>query len=231
MRRYAVVPASRQVVRLERPLVSFDSRNFDQPLSVRSAFRGKHVLLIGVTGFIGKVWLVNALTDLPDIGRIYLLIRKQKSSPAQKRFEKLVEDSPVFDPLYDRYNHRLLQFLNEKVQVVEGDVTQPDLGLDSGIGQSLRANLDLIINSSGLTDFNPDLRDAVSTNVDAAVNLLEFVRASDHAGLLHLSTCYVAGAREGRIAEAVNATVTPSRYVLSSYLRPPPAFGRLARFL
>lgn len=206
----AVVPASRQVARLERPLVSFDGRNFNQPLSVRSAFRGKHVLLIGVTGFIGKVWLVNSLMDLPDIGRIYLLIRKQKSSPAQKRFEKLVEDSPVFDPLYDRYNHKLLQFLNEKVQVVEGDVTQPGLGLDAMTAQSLRANLDLIINSSGLTDFNPDLRDAVSTNVDAAINLLEFVRASDHAGLLHLSTCYVAGAREGRIAEAVSAAETPS---------------------
>lgn len=206
----AVVPASRQVPRLKRPLVNFDSRKFDQPLSVRAAFRGKHILLIGVTGFIGKVWLVNALMDVPDIGRIYLLIRKQKSSPAQKRFEKLVEDSPVFDPLYERYNHKLLQFLKEKVQVVEGDVTQPGLGLDAASAQELSANLDLIINSSGLTDFNPDLRDAVTTNVDAAVNLLEFVRASDHAGLLHLSTCYVAGAREGRITETVNASNTAS---------------------
>ena len=33
-----------------------------------------------------------------------------------------------------------------------------------------------MINSSGLTDFNPDLRDALATNVDAAVNILEFVR-------------------------------------------------------
>lgn len=206
----AVTSASRQVARLERPLVSFGTDNHNAALSVRAAFRGKHVLLIGVTGFIGKVWLVNALMDLPDIGRIYLLIRKQKSSPAQKRFEKLAEDSPVFDPLYERYNHKLLRFLNEKIQVVEGDVTQPGLGLDAPTAQTLRNNLDLIINSSGLTDFNPDLRDAVTTNVDAAMNLLEFVRESDHAGLLHLSTCYVAGAREGRIAEAVNAADTPS---------------------
>lgn len=206
----AIVSARRQVPRLERPLVSFAARGSKQSLSVRSAFRAKHVLLIGVTGFIGKVWLVNALMDLPDIGKIYLLIRKQKSSPAQKRFEKLVEDSPVFDPLYERHNHKLMQLLRDKVHVIEGDVTQPDLGLDSATASDLRSNLDLIINSSGLTDFNPDLRDAVTTNVDAALNLLEFVRASDHAGLLHLSTCYVAGAREGRIAEVVNATSTPS---------------------
>ena len=37
-------------------------------------------MLIGVTGFIGKVWLVNTLMDLPEMGRIYLLIRRQKSN-------------------------------------------------------------------------------------------------------------------------------------------------------
>ena len=56
-----------------------------------------------MTGFIGKVWLVNTLMELPEIGRIYLLIRRQKSNPALRRFEKLVEESPVFDPLYERY--------------------------------------------------------------------------------------------------------------------------------
>ena len=71
-------------------------------------------------------------------------------------------------------------------------------------------NLDLIINSSGLTDFNPDLRDALATNVDAAVNVTEFVRQSDHAGLLHLSTCYVAGARDGRVGESMFLDYTPA---------------------
>ncbi len=65
-------------------------------------------MLIGVTGFIGKVWLVNTLMELPEIGRIYLLIRRQKSNPAVRRFEKLVEESPVFDPLYARYGAELV---------------------------------------------------------------------------------------------------------------------------
>ncbi len=74
----------------------------------------------------------------------------------------------------------------------------------------MQKNLDLIINSSGLTDFNPDLRDALATNVDAAVNVTEFVRQSDHAGLLHLSTCYVAGARDGRVGETMRPDYTPA---------------------
>ena len=118
------------------------------------------------------------------------------------RFEKLVEESPVFDPLYERYGAELARFLSERVEVVEGDVGQPGLGLAPEVSQSLQKNLDLIINSSGLTDFNPDLRDALATNVDAAMYVTEFVRQSDHAGLLHLSTCYVAGARDGRVGEA-----------------------------
>jgi len=46
------------------------------------------VLLVGFTGFIGKVWLANTLADLPEIGKIYLLIRRQKSNPAVRRFER-----------------------------------------------------------------------------------------------------------------------------------------------
>jgi long-chain acyl-CoA synthetase len=177
---------------------------------VRQALSGKNVLLIGVTGFIGKVWLVNTLMDLPELGRIYLLIRRQKSTPPQRRFERLVEESPVFDPLYARYRGNLPGFLGDRVEVIEGDVCQEGLGLAPQVSEALRAKLDLVINSSGLTDFNPDLRDALATNVDAAVHILDFVRKSDHAGLLHLSTCYVAGARDGRVGERLRPNYTPA---------------------
>jgi len=206
----AVTPSQRTTVAMQRPIVDFENKALSSGLSVHSALNSKHVLLIGVTGFIGKVWLVNTLMDLAEIEQIYLLIRRQKSNPAQKRFEKLIEESPVFDPLYERYGQKLLQFIREKVQVVEGDVTQPGLGLEPQISADLRTKLDIVINSSGLTDFNPDLRDALTTNVDASLNVLDFIRESDHAGLLHLSTCYVAGAREGRIAESVHVNDTPS---------------------
>jgi long-chain acyl-CoA synthetase len=206
----AVTPAVRQAPVLERPIVYFDNSRQPGPLSVRRALSGKRIMLIGVTGFIGKVWLVNALMDLPDIGRIYLLVRRQKSNPAQRRFEKLVEESPVFDPLWTRYGAGLGRFLAERVEVIEGDVSQPNLGLSADSVAFLGNNLDLIINSSGLTDFNPDLRDGLSTNVDAAVNVVDFIRNSDHAGLLHLSTCYVAGTRDGRVSERLRPNYTPA---------------------
>jgi long-chain acyl-CoA synthetase len=171
---------------------------------------GKNIMLVGVTGFIGKVWLVNLLMDLPEIGRLYLLIRRQKTNPALRRFEKIVEESPVFDQLHDRYGSKLAEFLAEKVEVIEGDVSESGLGLALDVADRLRKDLDVVVNSSGLTDFNPDLRDALATNVDASMHILDFVRQSDHAGLVHLSTCYVAGTRDGRVSERVRPNYTPA---------------------
>ncbi|HEX7424627.1 MAG TPA: SDR family oxidoreductase [Terriglobales bacterium] len=206
----AIVPAVRVEAPRVRPIVYFDETRHPAPFSVRKALGGKRVMLIGVTGFIGKVWLANTLMDLPEIGKLCLLIRRQKSSPAQQRFQKMIEESPVFDPLFDKYGDRLGALLAEKIEVVEGDVSQPDVGLDSETAARLRKDLDLIINSSGLTDFNPDLRDALAVNVDSTYHLIEFIRGSDHAALLHLSTCYVAGQRDGRVSERVRPNYTPA---------------------
>ncbi|MGP8141918.1 MAG: SDR family oxidoreductase [Terriglobales bacterium] len=207
----AIVPAVRVEAPRFRPIVYFDEERYPAPFSVRKALAGKRILLIGVTGFIGKVWLANTLMDLPEIGKLWLLIRRQKSSPAQQRFEKMIEGSPVFDPLFEKYGDRLGALLAEKVEVVEGDVSRPGLGLDPETAACLRQDLDLILNSSGLTDFNPDLRDALAVNVDSPLNLVEFIRESHHAALLHLSTCYVAGQRDGRVSEKVRPNYTPAR--------------------
>ena len=65
------------------------------------------------------------------------------------------------------------------------------------------------MNSSGLTDFNPDLRDALEINVTATKHVLDFVRESDRAALLHLSTAYVVGRRNGRVLEELSRNYNP----------------------
>ena len=139
---------------------------------------GKHLMLIGVTGFIGKVWLVDLLEKIPEIGKITLLIRRNRTTSAQRRFEKIVEESPAFDALARNYGRKLGVLLKEKVEVVEGDVGLPGLGLDAATQARLASSLDLVVNSAGLTDFNPDLRDALSSNIDSTLHLLDFLRQS-----------------------------------------------------
>jgi thioester reductase-like protein len=208
--RSAVQTAARPVPPEGRSVASFADAPCAGQLSVRDALANKHILLIGVTGFIGKVWLVDLLENVPNIGKVTLLIRRNRTTSAQRRFEKIVEESPTFDKLQERHGRHLGAFLKEKVDVVEGDVSQPGLGLTEPTCLRLAKSLDLVVNSAGLTDFNPDLRDALASNVDSTLHLLDFLRKSDHAGLMHLSTCYVVGMRNGRVGEELHADYNPT---------------------
>jgi long-chain acyl-CoA synthetase len=205
----AITPAERVPLLGHTPAVVFDSRRRLRPVSVRRALAGKNILLIGGTGFIGKVFLAKLLTDLPDIGKVFMLIRPRATTGVQ-RFEKMVESSPVFDALQKRHGQDLEQYIGNRVEVVEGDVTHPGLGLSRQAAERLARTVDVIINSSGLTDFNPDLRTALAANVDGTLQVVEFLRGSDRAALLHLSTCYVVGSRDGRIHERIQPDYTPA---------------------
>jgi alcohol-forming fatty acyl-CoA reductase len=202
--------AQRPSPKVSVPVVHFDSSNGRPPFSVRATLRGKQILLIGGTGFIGKVWLANLLTELPEIGRVHLLIRGHRSATALERFERMVSESPVFDQLAEQHGDRFAEFLRERVEVVAGDASKPGLGLTPEARQRLGKSLDLIVNSAGLTDFNPDLRDALAMNVHATDHLLHFLHECDHAALLHLSTCYAVGRRDGRILEDFSNNYTPA---------------------
>jgi thioester reductase-like protein len=206
----AIRPAMRTTPRMTIPLVDFPQGRAVKPLSVHASLAGKNILLIGGTGFIGKVWLANLLSDVPEIGKIFVLVRRNRSTTSLERFQKMVETSPVYGPLAQRHGAHLADFLRARVEIVEGDVTKPDLGLTREMRAELAGSVDLIVNSSGLTDFNPDLRDALSSNVNAVAHVLDFLRECRRGALLHLSTCYVAGQRDGRIHETAAPNYNPA---------------------
>jgi nucleoside-diphosphate-sugar epimerase len=205
----AIRSAERPSVKVDVPTVQFKPGANSEPLSVREALRGKSVLLIGGTGFIGKVWLANLLTDLPEIGRVYLLVRHNRNATSWQRFQRSIEESPVFDRLAAERGERFAEFLREKIEVVDGDVSKPGLGLAPDVRERLAERVDVIVNSSGLTDFNPDVRDALAMNVHATHHVLDFLKQCAHGSLLHLSTSYVVGYRDGRVLEELRRNYTP----------------------
>jgi alcohol-forming fatty acyl-CoA reductase len=206
----AIRPVERRPVPNKLQIVDFRAQTENRRLSVREALRGKSILLAGATGFIGKVWLASLLEDVPDVGKIYLLIRHHRSTSSIARFRRILDESPVFENLAKQHGPRFHEFLAERIEVLDGDLSKPMLGLDEATSAKLARKLDLIVNSSGLTDFNPDLRDALSANVDSVANVLDFLHKTDHAALLHLSTCYAAGNRDGRIIETLTPNYVPT---------------------
>ena len=174
------------------------------PGSVLAGLSGRRLFLTGATGFLGKVWLAHILELLPET-ELVLLIRpgSGRGSPEQRaarRLRDLLETSPAFRALRERLGPtELARRVEARLRVAPGELGQADLGLDASAREAL-GPLDLIVNLAGLTDLDPPLGEALAVNVRGALDCLELARARG-VPLLHVSTAYVAGRRQGGVEE------------------------------
>ncbi|MCC6559090.1 MAG: AMP-binding protein [Polyangiaceae bacterium] len=170
------------------------------PLVPSQVLAGKRLVVVGGTGFLGKVWVAMLLTRFPEIGHLYLLVRPKDDQSPEERFWAQIASSPVFDPLRaQRPGPAFEAFLREKITPVAGDVVLPLLGL-ARLVPELTGTIDAVVNVAGVVDFNPPLDEALEVNAFGVNNLAELARAL-HARVMHTSTCYVAGYRAGLIEE------------------------------
>ncbi|HTE52212.1 MAG TPA: AMP-binding protein [Kofleriaceae bacterium] len=171
-------------------------------IDVAATLDHKNVLLIGSTGFVGKVALSMLLRRYPNVGRVYVLVRPGAGATPEARFFDKVAPSPVFDPVREMWQDGFLSFMREKVVPIDGDVGRPLCNFTDAHFERFAADggLDVIINSAGLVTFTPSLESAIRINTLGAVHGLEVARRAG-AGLVHVSTCYVAGWRDGEVWE------------------------------
>lgn len=59
---------------------------------VSALYKERHVLITGGTGFMGKVFVEKLLRNVPDIGKIYLLIRVKKGKDPKDRLVEMFEN-------------------------------------------------------------------------------------------------------------------------------------------
>jgi long-chain acyl-CoA synthetase len=172
-----------------------------QPLLPSRVFAGQRFVVVGGTGFLGKVWLSMFLHRFPEIDRVYLTVRPRGEQTAAERFWSEIVPSPVFDPLRDEYpGAEVERFLQAKVTPIVGDVVKPQLGFAPELVLELTGRVAAVVNVAGVVDFNPPLDEALEVNAFGVNNLVELARALG-ARVLHTSTCYVAGYRTGVIDE------------------------------
>src|SRR3954471_10370846 len=68
-------------------------------LDVRVQLEGSRLLILGGTGFLGKIFWVMMLARFPSVGRIYLLIRKSATKTSEERFWSEISTSECLEPL------------------------------------------------------------------------------------------------------------------------------------
>jgi long-chain acyl-CoA synthetase len=170
-------------------------------LDVAATLQGQHILFTGTTGFVGKVALSMLLERYPGVGGVHVLVRPGSAGNATERFFQKIAPSEPFQPLRDRYGDAgAMKFLQEKVSILSGDVTDPMWGITEEQVAKLKGKIGAVINCAGLVSFDPSLEIGIDVNVMGVQYGVELCLALD-APLVHVSTCFVAGNRSGQIFE------------------------------
>ena len=106
----------------------------DGTLDVSRTLGGAHIVILGGTGFLGKVFWSMLLDRYPDIGRIYLVVRpKPDGTSPEGRFWSDIATSEALGPLRRAYGDRFEAFLRKKIVPIDGDMGRARCGLDDGL--------------------------------------------------------------------------------------------------
>ena len=158
------------------------------------------MLLLGGTGFVGKVLLALVLDRFPELKHLVVQARRKKNVSGEQRFYSEVLQSPPLRAIVERMGGE--NVIRQKVQVVEGDLDQPLCGIPAEQLEQLKGKIDIVVNLAGVVDFDPPVNESVEPNVYGTQHIIELCQLLD-AKLVHVSTAYVAGKKNGRISEDV----------------------------
>jgi len=163
----------------------------------RDYYAGKTILLTGATGLVGKALIEAVLRALPEVRRLYVLVRPRtdavgRSVSVERRLQRDVLASSAFEALRSQHGEGFEAFALAKVEAVEGELSRDGLGLDAATYRRLSDEVDIVIGNGALAVFDAPLDQAVQTNALGPLRLLEFARgAAKRPFVAHVSTCYV----------------------------------------
>ncbi|XP_078050790.1 fatty acyl-CoA reductase wat [Augochlora pura] len=147
-------------------------------------YNGANVLVTGGTGFVGKVLVEKLLRSCPGIANLYIIVRPKKGKPATARFKENFDEA-----IYERLWKEQPDFLN-KVQMIEGDATEEDLGMTLENKETLK-NTNVVFHVAATVRFEEKLRLAVNINVRTVKQLLLWAKQLPNIkSFIYMSTAF-----------------------------------------
>lgn len=142
------------------------------------------IFFTGFPGFLGVELLPRVLSRSPE-ERALCLVQGKFAELARRRVEELTAREPA---------------LAGRIDLVEGDITVPGLGLDDPA--AVAAGITELWHLAAVYDLAVPREVGVRINVDGTRNVLDLAeRASRLARFQYVSTCYVSGRYTGPYAE------------------------------
>lgn len=150
----------------------------------------QYLLLTGVTGLLGRYLVKDLLLAKVPLA---VLVRRTRKATARQRVESLMA-----------YWDEILGQKMPRPVVLEGDITEPDLGLDAAGLRWIAENCTSVLHNAASLTFVSTGRESEPwrSNVDGTRNVLEVCRQARIREFHHVSTAYVAGLRNGCVYES-----------------------------
>ncbi|KAL3828555.1 hypothetical protein ACJIZ3_017357 [Penstemon smallii] len=171
--------------------------------SILEFLENRSILVTGATGFLAKIFIEKILRVQPNVKKLYLLLRAADNKSAMSRFNNELIAKDLFRVVKEEHGGNLNSFLSEKVRVVPGDITYDNLGVkDSDLLEEMWKEVDVVVNLAATTNFDERYDYSLKLNTMGAMHVLNFAKKCDKLKvLLHVSTAYVSGEKDGLILE------------------------------
>ncbi|KAF5184925.1 Fatty acyl-coa reductase [Thalictrum thalictroides] len=164
--------------------------------------KGKVFLITGATGFLAKVLIEKILRTVPDVHKIYLLIKAKDKNEAMQRLKKEIVDTELFMHMRQFYGKSYKDFMLKKLVPIVGNVCESGLGMEVGFADHIANEVDIIVHSAGSTTFDERYDVAIDINTLGPCRILSFAKRCKGLKLfMHVSTAYTNGQRRGIISE------------------------------
>ena len=155
--------------------------NFKKIINNYKKIENPTILLTGATGFLG-IHVLNYIINNTN-STVYCLIRKKENKNAKER---------LHSKLQYYFNRSYKELLNDKIFIIETDITEKQLGIDSSLYNDLGKKIDMVIHCAADVKHYGDYNSSSKANIKTTDNIIKFCTTFNKI-LNHISTMTVSG--------------------------------------